>query len=898
MSTANQAAAFVPATVRRALRIALVASGTLATVALLAPAAVAARPANAGALLYAYAGASTTGLTVCPQTATAAQQCSLGEALALVDPGDTILLATPGSSAHYIGNWAVSTAGTSPAAPVTIEPAPAVTDPILDGNGGKPAGCTTISCNSAVLTSGAGVNLVLGDLTIENGDDSAPGTGGGGAIENGNLNAGGTLTITGVTFSDDTAPAGGAIANALLGGGGTIVISDSTFTGDTAGFAGGAIVNGALNGDGSVTVADSTFTNDDAPEGGAIANGVDGAGRLTVADSTFFSDNATSFDGGAITNASGGGGIATITDSTFDADLANSVGGALVNGDDAGDGTLSVIASTISRAGGSAAVFNENGVTAVAGSIIAGSGTNCQGTITDGGGNLEDNLIASCGFHLGSDRLGSSDLAPLADNGGPTATMALGAGSAAIGLIPDPTSVTVNGSAYALCSGSDQRGYPRPGVGASSCDAGAYETQPSPLIVSEARLTGPPPSPADVYVDLYNRLGQPISLNGWSVSWITASGTTGSTPLTDVTLAAGGHYLLVTAGYSLATTPDATLAVPAGSGGLTGVQVIGPGGGVSDSVGYAGSADADGTGLTPPVYPTSDTTEIAFVRKFAAGVPVDTGSNAADFVLAAPDAGSNHYGEHAVLGTPAPSDAASPVTVNAIAQSSLYAPADGQGSSPNLTYTPPAGGPGTESPTTPGLLVLRRAITNTSTTDAITRLQIRITGLSTYGEELDPVFGDPSDPSGMAVLADLTEPMADPFPGVVSPTLSSVGSGLNSTLSVALPLETGSSAVHGLIPGQSVDVALAFDVYRPGRFALAYNVEDDLRTYHPLFSWIRSARHRTIKRASAVGVGTISHAVGPAMHIRRARKRRTRGRAERRSTMRTTRAPQARKAGG
>ncbi len=899
MSTANEAAAGVPAPVRRALRIALLVCCALAAAASPAPVAIAApRPANAGALLYAYAGATTTGLTSCPQTAATAQQCSLREALALAGPGQTILLSTPGSSGHYVGNWTVSTAGTSAAAPVTIEPAPAVSDPILDGNGGKAAGCSTTSCNAAVLTVEAGVNLILSDLTIENGDDTALGSDGGGAIDNGDRNAGGTLTITGVSFSDDTAATGGAIGNALLGGGGSIAISGSTFTGDSAGYAGGAIVNGALGGTGSVTVATSTFTNDDAPEGGAIASGADGAGTLTVAASTFFSDNATSFDGGAIANASGGAGTATITDSTFDADLANSVGGAIVNGDDAGDGTLSIIASTISRAGGSAALFNENGVAAVAGSIIAGSGTNCQGTITDGGDNLEDNLTASCGLNLASDRLGSSDLGTLAGNGGPTETMALGSGSAAIGLIPDPTSVTVNGSSYTLCPGSDQRGYPRPGVGATACDAGAYESQPSPLIVSEARLTGPPSSPADAYVDLYNRLGQPLSLNGWSLSWITASGAKGSTALTNMTLTAGGHYLLATPGYSLATTPDATLVVPADSGGLTGVQVIGPGGDVSDSVGYAGSADADGTGLTPAAYPGSDTTEVAFVREFSAGVPVDTGSNAADFVLAAPDAGSMDYGEHAVLGTPAPSDAASPVMVDAIAQSSLYAPADGADSSPNLTYTPPAGGPGTESASTPGLLVVRRTITDTSTTDAITRLQIRITGLSTYGEQLDPVFGDPSDPSGMAILSDLTEPAADPFPGVVSPTLSSIGAGLNSTLSVPLPLETGSSLVHGLIPGQSVDVALAFDVYHPGRFAFAYNVEDDLRTYHPLLSWIRSARHRAIRRVSAVGVGTVSHAVGPAVRRRRVRRRATRGRAGRRTTTRTTKAHQARKAGG
>jgi hypothetical protein len=52
-------------------------------------------------------------------------------------------------------------------------------------------------------------------------------------------------------------------------------------------------------------------------------------------------------------------------------------------------------------------------------------------------------------------------LDPLADNGGPTETMALRAGSPAIDL----------GSG---CPPRDQRGVPRAGV----CDSGAYERQP------------------------------------------------------------------------------------------------------------------------------------------------------------------------------------------------------------------------------------------------------------------------------------------------------------------------------------------------------------------------------------------------------------------------------------
>ena len=44
-----------------------------------------------------------------------------------------------------------------------------------------------------------------------------------------------------------------------------------------------------------------------------------------------------------------------------------------------------------------------------------------------------------------------------------------------------------------------------------------------PVIVNEVRLTGPAAGPGDQYVDLYNRSGAAVSLNGWSLEW-TAGG--------------------------------------------------------------------------------------------------------------------------------------------------------------------------------------------------------------------------------------------------------------------------------------------------------------------------------------------------------------------------------------
>jgi hypothetical protein len=94
-------------------------------------------------------------------------------------------------------------------------------------------------------------------------------------------------------------------------------------------------------------------------------------------------------------------------------------------------------------------------------SIVAdNTGMNCLGVMIDHGHNLgfPDN---SCGAHLAT---GDPRLGPLADNGGPTQTMALPAGSAAIDAVP---------ATGAGCPATDQRGVTRPQ--GPACDIGAYE---------------------------------------------------------------------------------------------------------------------------------------------------------------------------------------------------------------------------------------------------------------------------------------------------------------------------------------------------------------------------------------------------------------------------------------
>jgi hypothetical protein len=88
-----------------------------------------------------------------------------------------------------------------------------------------------------------------------------------------------------------------------------------------------------------------------------------------------------------------------------------------------------------------------------------------------GGGTIES-PGNTCGFVQPTDLVNVSaedlKLGPLQDNGGPTWTHALGAGSVAIDQIPEEDCTLT----------TDQRGEPRPETGGTLCDVGAFEVQP------------------------------------------------------------------------------------------------------------------------------------------------------------------------------------------------------------------------------------------------------------------------------------------------------------------------------------------------------------------------------------------------------------------------------------
>jgi hypothetical protein len=273
--------------------------------------------------------------------------------------------------------------------------------------------------------------------------------------------AGADVTISGLTVSRGFGN-GGGIYNA-----GTLTVSGSRLSGNGAPGHGGGIYNA-----GTLAVTDSTLSDNSAGGGGGISN----AGTLTVTNSTLSGNSA--FDGGGgIYNA----GTLAVTDSTLS---GNSVEGSelfLFGGGIFNAGTLTVTAS----------IFANN----IGGSL-----------------GLSFGAIVSKGHNLFSDSpfgaLNPTDLTdtnpllgPLADNGGPTQTMALLPGSLAI-----DAGVAVPGVS------TDQRGVPRPQGRAP--DIGSFESRGFTLaVVSGAGQTAPvnSPFPAPLVVSVTSAFGEPVA---------------------------------------------------------------------------------------------------------------------------------------------------------------------------------------------------------------------------------------------------------------------------------------------------------------------------------------------------------------------------------------------------
>ena len=231
------------------------------------------------------------------------------------------------------------------------------------------------------------------------------------------------------------------------GAGGTLTLKFLTLTDSSVAFDGGLFENL-----GTAILENDLFTDGHSTvNGGAISN----MGTLTVINSTF-SGNTAAGDGGAI--YTGMGGVAYITNVTFSGNTAA-----------AGDG---------------GALYNHGGTVDLKGSILATStGGSCAGTvaIADEGHNIADDgtCSTSSGTSVNNSTTLNLDPAGLAENGGPTETIALEPTSEAVEFIP-VADCTDQSSPTPIALTDDQRGDPRPDPGNPNfCSAGAFELQTS-----------------------------------------------------------------------------------------------------------------------------------------------------------------------------------------------------------------------------------------------------------------------------------------------------------------------------------------------------------------------------------------------------------------------------------
>ena len=284
---------------------------------------------------------------------------------------------------------------------------------------------------------------------------------------------------------------GGLLVYAQNGNHATVNIDNSTISGNSlsSGGSGGGIFNdGSNSGEATLTISNSTISVNTVgggvfAEGGGIFNtgSNSGAAALTINNATL-SGNSAVYGGGIFDYGQSGSAILTINNSTLSGNSASA-----------------------NFNGGGGGIFNQSAALIVANTILANNlGNGSEADYSINGGTLTSlgyNLFGQNGNAGGFSGNGTTDilltgaintvLSALADNGGPTQTMALKLGSVAIDA-GDPSQI----------SALDQRGFTRgsAGVGTGThADIGAYEAAILNVIADDQEIIYGQAAPSFTY---------------------------------------------------------------------------------------------------------------------------------------------------------------------------------------------------------------------------------------------------------------------------------------------------------------------------------------------------------------------------------------------------------------
>jgi beta-glucanase (GH16 family) len=281
----------------------------------------------------------------------------------------------------------------------------------------------------------AGATATLRNLTLANGYGFQLA---GGVLNNGNLTldhvivTGNTMT----TNAGDFWQGGGGIYN---GGGASLTLVDSTVSANRAGWSGGGIYSFFNT---TTTLLRSTISGNTAND---VGGGIRSLGNMTITNSTLSGNTSTGWHGGAIFQTDGN---INITNSTIANNIAPGFAPSALFIGQFGGSFVPTLTLTNTIITGNQSYACERFASGTAANVVSGG----NNLVQDG----------SCSPVASDLIVGNARLGPLADNGGPTWTHALLAGSPALDAAND-----------AACPATDQRGVTRPQ--GPRCDIGSVE---------------------------------------------------------------------------------------------------------------------------------------------------------------------------------------------------------------------------------------------------------------------------------------------------------------------------------------------------------------------------------------------------------------------------------------
>jgi len=256
--------------------------------------------------------------------------------------------------------------------------------------------------------------------------------------------------------------------------------------------------------------------------------------------------------------------------------------------------------------------------------ILAGDGTPVVSAVNPSGGPVGSSVVLT--------GLNFVDVSGVNFNGTPAVSFMVNSSTQITVTVPSGAATGVIGVTNGFGTGTS---------------AAAFTVTELPVVISQLYGAGGNTGATynSDYIELFNRSDSPVSLDGWSVQYASATGSTWQVGQLSGMIGAGKHFLIRLAGGSSGAALPAPDVTPAnainmsGTSGkvalvnstavLSGAAPLGVSG-VQDFVGYGTANAYEGAGAAP-----SASTTTAIFR--AGGGATDTGDNAADFFAGSPN---------------------------------------------------------------------------------------------------------------------------------------------------------------------------------------------------------------------------------------------------------------------